>query len=256
MVEHDKQIGRLIAELDKLGVADNTIVVYTTDNGAMVGSKPDGATTPFRAEKVTSWEGGYRAPMLMRWPGTIKPGTISNEIVSLHDFFPTILAAAGDPNITEELKAGHKAGNGETYKVHLDGYNLEPYLSGKTKTHARKDFIYFADSGDVFALRFNNWKFLFIEQPARGTYAVWLEPYKNLRIPKIFNLRTDPYETADFTSNTYYDFINRHTWMMPAAMGVVGDFIGTLKEFPRRQDPPAFDPSAVMRKLEAAHAGH
>jgi arylsulfatase A-like enzyme len=254
MVEHDKQIGRLLAELDKLGVADNTIVVYTTDNGAMVSSKPDGATTPFRAEKVTSWEGGFRAPMLMRWPGTVKPGTVSNEIVSLHDFFPTFMAAAGDPNIKDELKKGYKADNGKKYKVHLDGYNLRPYLSGQTKNHARQDFMYFADSGDVFGVRYNNWKFVFIEQPARGTYDVWINPYKQLRIPKIFNLRTDPFETADFASNTYYDFMNRHTWMMPAAMGMVGEFIGTLKEFPRRQDPPSFDPSAAMRKLEQAHS--
>ena len=254
MVEHDKQIGRLLAELDKLAVADNTIVVYTTDNGAMVGSKPDGATTPFRAEKVTSWEGGFRVPMLLRWPGTVKPGTISNEIVSMHDFLPTFVDAAGAPDIKDKLKQGYKAANGRTYKVHLDGYNLRPYLAGETKTHARQDFMYFADSGDVMAVRFNNWKFVFIEQPARGTYNVWMEPYKQLRVPKIFNLRTDPFETADFASNGYYDFMNRHTWMMPAAMGLVGEFIGTLKEFPRRQGPVSFDPSAVMRKLEEAHA--
>jgi len=256
MVEHDKQIGTLLAKLEELGVADNTIVVYTTDNGAMVSSKPDGATSPFRSEKVTSWEGGFRAPLLIRWPGTVKPGTVSNEIVSLHDFMPTFLDVAGDPNIKEELKKGYKADNGKKYKVHLDGYNLRPYLTGKTKTHARDGFMYFADSGDVFAVRWNNWKFVFIEQPARGTYDVWMNPYSVLRLPKIFNLRTDPYETADFASNTYYDFMNRHTWMMPAAMSLVGEFIGTLEEFPRRQDPPGFDPSAVMRKLEAANANH
>mgnify|MGYP001819317484 FL=1 len=255
MVEHDKQIGRLLAELDRLGVADNTIVVYTSDNGAMVSSKPDGATTPFRAEKVTSWEGGFRAPMLMRWPGTVKPGMISNEIVSMHDFMPTFLDAAGDPNIKDKLKNGYKADNGRKYKVHLDGYNLRPYLAGETESHAREGFMYFADNGDVFAVRFDNWKFVFVEQPARGTYNVWIEPYKQLRIPKIFNLRTDPFETADFASNGYYDFINQHTWMMPVAMGLVADFIVTLKEFPRRQAPPSFDPSAVMKKLEEAHSG-
>jgi arylsulfatase A-like enzyme len=256
MVEHDKQIGELLAKLDELGVADNTIVVYTTDNGAMINSKPDGSTTPFRSEKVTSWEGGYRVPMIIRWPGTVKPDTVSNEITSLIDFFPTLLEAAGEPNITEELKKGKKAKNGETYKVHLDGYSLVPYFTGKTKTHARKGFMYFADDGSVFAVRYNNWKFVFIEQDTRGTYEVWVAPYRINRIPKIFNLRTDPFETADFASNTYWDFINRHTWMMPASMGLVGDFIGTLKEFPRRQDPPSFDPSAAMRKLEQAAASH
>ena len=256
MVQHDKQIGALLAALETMGVADNTIVVYTTDNGAMINTKPDGATTPFRGEKVTSWEGGFRAPMLIRWPGTVKPGSVSNDIVSLLDFFPTFLAVAGDPNIKDELKKGYKAGNGMTYKVHLDGYNLKPYLSGKTGNHARKGFMYFADSGDVFAVRFNNWKFVFMEQDIRGTYEVWVAPYRINRIPKIFNLRTDPYETADFASNTYWDFINRHTWMMPAAMSIVGGFIETLKEFPRRQDPPGFDPSAAMKKLEEAAAKH
>ena len=256
MVQHDKQVGELLAALEEMGVADNTIVVYTTDNGAMINTKPDGATTPFRGEKVTSWEGGFRTPMLIRWPGTVKPGMVSNDIVSLHDFFPTFLDVAGDPNITEKLKKGYKAKNGRTYKVHLDGYNLKPYLSGKTKNHARKEFMYFADSGDIFAVRFNNWKFIFIEQDARGTYDVWVNPYKVLRIPKIFNLRTDPYETADFASNTYWDFINRHTWIIPASMSTVGGFIETLKEFPRRQDPPSFDPSAAMRMLEEAAAKH
>jgi arylsulfatase A-like enzyme len=252
MVEHDKQIGRLLDELEALGVADNTIVIYTADNGAMVGSKPDGGTTPFRGEKDTSWEGGFRAPMVMRWPGTIEPGLVSNEIVSMLDFFPTLMDAVGNPNIVDELKKGYKADNGMKYKVHLDGTSLKPYLSGETETHDREGFIYFADTGDVFAVRFNNWKFLFIEQPARGTYEVWMHPFNQLRVPKIFNLRTDPFETADFSSNTYWDFINRHTWMMPAAMATVGGFIKSLEEFPRRQDPPSFDPSAAMQKLEDA----
>ncbi len=151
----------------------------------MINSKPDGATTPFRGEKVTSWEGGFRAPLLIRWPGTVKPGLVSNDIVSLLDFLPTFLEAAGDPNITEKLKNGYRAKNGRTYKVHLDGYSLIPYLSGKTKHHVRKDFMYFADSGDIFAVRFNNWKFVFIEQDVRGTYEVWNAPYRINRIPEI-----------------------------------------------------------------------
>ena len=256
MVEHDKQVGELLTALEEMGVADNTIVVYTTDNGAMINSKPDGATTPFRSEKVTSWEGGFRAPLLIRWPGTVKPGMVSNDIVSLLDFFPTLVGAAGDPNIKEELKKGYTAGNGKTYKVHLDGNNLIPYLSGKAEHHARKDFIYFSDDGSIFAVRFNNWKFIFIEQDIRGTYEVWNAPYRVNRIPKIFNLRTDPYETADYASNTYWDFVNRHTWMVPAAMSTLEGFMASLKEFPRRQTPPSFEPNDALHAIQAAAGNH
>jgi arylsulfatase A-like enzyme len=256
MVEHDKQIGQLLAKLDELGIAENTIVVYTTDNGAMVGSKPDGATTPFRAEKVTNWEGGFRAPMIMRWPGTIEKGQISNEIVGMHDFFPTFLAAAGVPDIVDKLKQGYKASNGKTYKVHLDGYDLTPYVSGKSKTHAREGFFYLSSDASPFALRWNNFKFVFMEQDTRGTYEVWVAPYRINSIPKIFNLRTDPFETADFASNTYWDFMNRHTWMMPAAIGMVAEFTESLKEFPPRAAPPSFNPGEVLKKLQEGASKH
>ena len=255
MVEHDKQVGVILDKLDDLGIADNTIVVYTTDNGAMINSKPDGATTPFRSEKVTSWEGGFRAPMMIRWPGVVEPGQISNEIVSLLDFLPTILEAAGDPNIVDELKKGYTADNGKTYKVHPDGYSLVPYLKGDVDTFERPGFMYFADDGDFMAVRYNNWKFIFIIQPDHGTYGVWLEPYKYLRMCKIFNLRTDPFETADYASNTYWDFINRHTWMAPAAMGFIGDFIGTLKEYPRRQKASSYSPHHAFEALQNMGAG-
>ncbi len=253
MVEHDKQIGALLAALEEMGVADNTIVVYSTDNGAMINSKPDGATTPFRSEKVTSWEGGFRAPMMIRWPGVVKPGTVSNEIVSLLDFFPTLVEAGGTPGIKEKLKQGYKSpSNGMTYKVHLDGYDLRPYLSGEAKTPERKDFIYFSDDGSIFAVRWNNWKFIFIEQPKHGTYDVWSYPYLVLRIPKIFNLRTDPYETADYASNTYWDFMNHHTWMVPAAMNTLEGFMESLKEFPRRATPPSFEPNDALHAIQKA----
>jgi arylsulfatase len=257
MVEHDKQVGELIAAVEELGVLDNTNIVYTTDNGAMVNSKPDGATTPFRSEKVPSWEGGFRAPMMIRWPGVVKPGTVSNEIVSLLDFFPTLVGAAGNTNCKEELKNGYKSpSNDKTYKVHLDGYDLKPYLSGETKTTERKEFIYFADDGSIFALRWNNWKFIFMEQPKHGTYGVWVYPYIQLRVPKIFNLRTDPYETADYASNDYWGFINHHTWMIPAAMGPLQEFMATLKEFPRTQTPPDFDPNDALNAIVGAVGNH
>jgi len=253
MVEHDKQVGELIEAVDKLGVLDNTIIVYTTDNGAMVNTKPDGATTPFRSEKDTSWEGGFRIPLIVRWPGVVKPNSVSNEIVSLLDFFPTLVAAAGDTNIKEELKNGYTSSSSKkTYKVHLDGYNLKPYLSGETNTTERKDFIYFSDDASILALRWNNWKFLFLEQPKHGTYAVWLYPYIKLRIPKIFNLRTDPYETADYASNNYWGFINHHTWMIPAAMSPLENFLKTLKAFPAEKSPPDFNPNDALIRMRNA----
>ena len=254
MVEHDKQVGELLGALEELGIAEDTIVVYTTDNGAMINSKPDGSTTPFRSEKVTSWEGGFRIPTMIRWPGVVEPGTVSNEIVSLHDFFPTFLDVAGDPDIVEKLKKGYTADNGKTYKVHLDGYNLRPYLSGESKTFDRKGFFYFSDDGDIFAIRYNNWKFMFMEQPAHGTYEVWSDPYKVFRAPKIFNLRTDPYETADYASNTYWDFINRHTWMVPVALNMVGEFLETLEEFPRRAAPTSYSPEDMFKSIQDSAA--
>lgn len=250
MVEHDKQIGELLGALEELEIADNTIVVYTTDNGAMINAKPDGSTTPFRSEKVTSWEGGFRIPTLIRWPGVVEPGSTSNEIISLHDFFPTFLDAAGDPDIVEKLKKGYEADNGKTYKVHIDGYNLRPYLSGKAESFERKGFFYFSDDGDLFAVRYDNWKFMFLEQPARGKYEVWSDPYKVFRAPKIFNLRTDPYETADFASNTYWDFINRHTWMVPVSLNMIGEFLETLKEFPRRAAPTNYSPEDMFKAIQ------
>jgi arylsulfatase A-like enzyme len=256
MIEHDKQVGELLDKVDDLGVTDNTIVIYVTDNGAMINTKPDGATTPFRSEKVTSWEGGFRGPMMLRWPGMVEPGQTSNEITSLLDFLPTLLEVAGDPDIVEELKAGYDSTtNGKTYKVHPDGDSLVPYISGKVDTFDREGFMYFADDGDFFAVRVNNWKFVFAEQPASGTFAVWAEPYKYLRMPKIFNLRTDPFETADFGSNTYWDFISRNTWMAPVGMGFIGEFIQTLEEFPRRNAPPSYSPHDAYDKLNAMHAG-
>jgi arylsulfatase A-like enzyme len=216
MVDHDNHVGALLDKLDELGIAENTIVVYSTDNGPHMNSWPDGAMTPFRSEKNTNWEGAFRIPELIRWPGKIPAGVVSNEIVQHHDWLPTFLAAAGERGIVEQLKAGHKIGE-TTYTVHIDGYNLLPYLTGEEEKSPRQGFVYFSDDGDVIALRFDNWKLVFMEQRVEGTVRIWLEPFVALRIPKLFNLRTDPFERADVTSNTYYDWFMENGYLALAA---------------------------------------
>lgn len=248
MIEHDRQVGVLLDLLDEIGIADNTIVLYSTDNGPHMNSWPDAAMTPFRNEKNSCWEGAFRVPEVMRWPGKIPAGTISNEIVSHLDWLPTLLAAAGEPDIKEKLKRGHKAID-KTFKVHLDGYNLLPYLTGKEEKSPRIAFFYFSDDGDLVALRYDNWKMVFLEQRAIGTLLVWAEPFVPLRVPKIFNLRTDPYERADQTSNTYYDWLLDHAFMVVPAQGIVGDFLATFKEFPPRQKAASFTVDRIMEKL-------
>src|SRR5262245_16388342 len=203
MVEHDGHVGKLLAKLDELGIADNTIVMYSTDNGAEVMSWPDGGSTPFRGEKDTNWEGGWRVPCAIRWPGVIKPGTISNEIFSHTDMLPTLLAAAGEPDIVEKLKTGHKAGS-KTFKVHIDGFNMMPFLKGEVKENPRKAFFYWSDDGDLVALRYENWKVHFMEQRAKGL-EVWREPFSEMRIPKLVHLRSDPFERAPDDASMYYD---------------------------------------------------
>ena len=206
MIDHDKNVGTVLKALDDLGIADNTFVMYSTDNGPHMNSWPDGAMTPFRSEKNTSWEGAYRVPAMFRWPGKIKPGQVSNEIVAHLDMLPTILAMAGDTQVKDKLLAGYKVGD-MTYKVHLDGDNLVPYLTGQVAKSPRRSFFYINDDQQLTALRYDNWKLLFLEQRAPGTMLIWANPFTNLRVPKIFNLRTDPYERADVTSNTYYDWL-------------------------------------------------
>ncbi len=195
MIDHDKNVGTVLDKIKELGIDDNTIVMYSTDNGPHMNSWPDAAMTPFRNEKNTNWEGAYRVPAMVRWPGKIKPGSVSNEIVSHLDWMPTLLAAAGVPDIKEKLLKGYKAGK-TNFKVHLDGYNLLPYLTGQEAKSPRKEFFYFSDEGDLTALRFDNWKLIFAEQKTPGTLAVWIEPFTMLRVPLIFNLRLDPYERA------------------------------------------------------------
>lgn len=250
MIEHDKHVGVLLALLDELGITNNTLVFYSTDNGPHMNSWPDAGMTPFRNEKNSNWEGAYRVPAMVRWPGKIKPGMISNEIVSHLDWLPTLVSIAGDPTITEKLKKGYKIGN-KTFKTHLDGYDLVPYLTGQTKKSPREEFFYFSDDGDLVALRFDNWKVVFMEQRMAGTLGIWLEPFVRLRAPKLYNLRTDPYERADITSNTYYDWYIDHVYLMMPAQTYVAKFLATFKEFPPRQKAASFTIDQVMDQLTA-----
>ena len=249
MVEHDMHIGKFLKLLDELGIADNTIVLYSTDNGPHANTWPDGATTPFRSEKNTNWEGGWRVPAMVRWPGKIEAGSVSNEIIHNMDWLPTFLAAAGEPDIKERLKKGGVKAIGRTYKVHLDGYNFLPYLTGKTKESPREEIFYFSDDGDLTALRYEDWKLIFMEQKTMGTFRVWMEPFTPLRLPLIENLRRDPYERATITSNTYHDWQLDRVFLMVPAQTYVGRFLETFKEFPPRQKAASFSLDEVMQKL-------
>jgi len=253
MVEHDRHVGNMLDYLDQLKIADNTIVVYTTDNGPHYNEWPDGAISPFRSEKVTNWEGAFRVPAMVRWPNRIPAGSVSNEIVSGMDWFPTLVAAAGDSDIKEELKKGYKTDN-NTYKVHLDGYNLLPYLTDKEKEGPRIDFFYFNDDTDLIGLRYKPWKVVFAEQRAHK-FQVWAEPFVTLRVPKVFNLRRDPYERADTDSNNYYHWWIRHAFILVPAQHLVGNFLKTLKEFPPSQKPAEFSVQGAMEKLKMSLGG-
>jgi len=250
MCDHDDLVGELLDSLDELGIADNTIVLYSTDNGPHMNTWPDAGMTPFRNEKNSNWEGAYRVPSLIRWPGKIEPGTVLNGIMSHNDWFPTLLAAAGNPDVAEQLKAGTELA-GATYKVHIDGHNQLPYITGEVDESPRQHFFYVSDDGDLTALRYDNWKIVFMEQRATGTLQIWAEPFTELRVPKIFNLRTDPFERADITSNTYYDWLLRRAWILVPAQAYVAEMLQTLIEFPPRQEPAAFNIGQVMEKLQA-----
>ncbi|MEF1188682.1 sulfatase-like hydrolase/transferase, partial [Vibrio parahaemolyticus] len=249
MVEHDNHVGQLLKKVDDLGIKDNTIVFYSTDNGPHMNSWPDAGTTPFRGEKNTNWEGAYRVPAMVRWLGKIKAGSVSNDIMHHMDWMPTFVAAAGDDNIKEKLLKGYSAGD-KKFKVHLDGYNFLPYLTGKEEKAPREEIFYFSDDGDLTALRYNKWKLVFMEQRAKGTLRIWAEPFTKLRVPKIFNLRMDPYEVADVTSNTYYDWMLDRAYMLVPAQTYVGRFLETFKEFPPRQKAASFSLDQVMEKLQ------
>ena len=248
MIDHDKNVGQVLDLLDQLGIGDDTFVMYSTDNGPHRNSWPDGGMTPFRSEKNTNWEGAFRVPLLVRWPGKIKAGSIANGIVQHHDWFPTFLAMAGDPDVMEKLKKGYAA-IGRTYKNHIDGFNLVPYLTGEVKESPRNIYFYFSDDGDVLGIRYDNWKMVFMEQRCHGTLQVWAEPFTRLRIPKLFNLRTDPYEFADVTSNTYFEWYMRHAYFIMLAQAAAGKFAETFKDFPAIQKPNTFTIDEAMAKM-------
>ena len=254
MIDHDRTVGALLDQLDALGITDNTIVVYSTDNGPHMNSWPDAATTPFRNEKNSNWEGGYRVPELIRWPGKIPAGVVSNEIISHLDWLPTFLAAAGEPDVAAKLKQGYEVGD-RTFKVHLDGYNLLPYLTGQEAKGPRIQFFYFSDDGALVGMRYDNWKLVFQEQRIPGTLQVWFEPFTTLRAPKLFNLRTDPLERADITSNTYWDWLLDRIFLMVPAQGIVAEFLATFQAFPPRQKAASFTIDQVMEQLTQGAVG-
>ena len=240
MAEHDGHVGQLLAKLDELGITDNTIVMYSTDNGAELALWPDGGYTPYRGEKNSNWEGGYRVPMMVRWPEKIKAGQVSNEIIAMMDWMPTLLAAADDNKVKEKLKKGMRARNRQ-YKVHLDGYNFLPYFTGATEKGPRQEFIYTSDTGDIVALRDGDWKLVFREQRAHG-FDVWQDPYVELRLPKIFNLRMDPFERMDQEGSGYDQWRAEHLFLLVPAIAQISEFKSTFKDFPQRQKPGSFVP--------------
>lgn len=249
MVEHDMHVGKFLKVLDELGIADNTIVFYSTDNGPHMNTWPDAGWNPFRGEKNTNWEGGWRVPAMVRWPAKISAGKWTNEIIHHMDWLPTFLAAAGEPDVKEKLKKGGVKAIGRDYKVHLDGYNILPLLTGKTKKSPRKEIFYFSDDGDLTALRYGDWKFIFMEQKVPGTLQVWQEPFVPLRLPFILNLRRDPYERSTITSNSYYDWMIDRAFMLVPAQSYVSKFMESFKEFPPRQKAASFSLDQVMEKL-------
>jgi len=253
MLEHDDTVGSLLKALDDMGIANDTIVVYSTDNGPHMNTWPDGAMTPFRSEKNTNWEGAFRVPMLVRWPGHIKPGTVTNELMSHNDWVPTLCAFAGEPDIVGKCLKGYQA-NGHTYKVHLDGYDQSKFLTSVEGTaannngvkSARDKFFYSDDDGLLVAMRKGDYKYVFSEQRKEGTLGVWAEPFTTLRLQKIFNVMQDPYERADITSNTFWDWQMNHVGQMYGVMDDVFKFAATFKDYPPRSSPPSFNPANVM----------
>jgi len=249
MVEHDDTIGEMLDFLDKQGLAENTIVIYTTDNGPMQCLFPDAGTTPFRSEKNTNWDGGWRVPALIRWPGVVKPGSVFNDLMSAEDWFPTLLAAAGNGDVKEQLLKGSKVGS-MTYKVHLDGFDQTEYLSGKAKESARDGFLYFSDDGDLLAARGKRVKAHFMIQESSG-FDVWRNPFKTLRIPLIFDLKIDPYEKATDGIN-YQDWVYRRAYVCVPIQAAVGKVLATFNDFPPRQKPASFTVGDALEALEGA----
>jgi arylsulfatase len=266
MIEHDETIGSLLKTLDDLGIANNTILVYTSDNGPHMNTWPDGAMTPFRSEKNTNWEGAFRVPMLVRWPGHIKPGTVTNELMSHNDWIPTLMSIAGERDIVGKLLKGYTTAGpqGRTYKVHLDGYDQSKFLTTVSGTpgnnngakSARDKFFYSDDDGLLVGMRQGDCKYVFSEQRKEGTMGVWAEPFTTLRLQKVFNLMQDPYERADITSNTFWDWNLNHVGSAYGMMDEVFRFVATFNEYPPRSFPPSFNPANLMEeKVREIKAG-
>lgn len=251
MIEHDGHVGQLLDKLDELGITDNTVVMYSTDNGPHKNTWPDAGTSPFRNEKNSNWEGAFRVPAIMSWPGKIPAGSVSNEIVHHMDWFPTFLAMAGNPDVKEDLKKGlRNRAMGRNYKVHLDGYNILDHITGKSPESPRKEIFYFSDIGQLTALRYDKWKLIFSEMRAEGTLQVWRDEFTPMRVPMILNLRTDPYEEAPRTSNTYHDWEIDRIFLLVPAQQYVGQFLQTFKEFPPRMKPASFSIDQVLETLQ------
>ncbi len=252
MVAHDEHIGEMLNKLDELGIAEDTIVMYSTDNGPHYNTWPDAAITPFRGEKNSNWEGGWRVPAFVRWPGKIEAGSVLNGIVTHQDWLSTFLAAAGDPDIKEKLLEGHKAGD-KTFNVHIDGFNMLPYLTGEVEDSPRETFFYISDDGDILAIRHNDWKAVLMEQREK-TLALWFEPFVPLRGAKIFNLRQDPFERADQNSNTYWDWYVSRVYLIYGMQALVAKEIDAFIKYPPRQKPASFNLEAVLRQLEESQS--
>ena len=252
MLQHDDDVGRILAHVEELGIADNTIVIYTTDNGPHYNQWPDGGVAPFRGEKNTNWEGGFRVPFFIRWPGVLPAGGTVNEIAAHNDWVPTLMAAVGEPDIVGKLRGSYSAG-GKSFKVHLDGYNLLPQLAGtSTGGWPRHQFYYWSDDGDLLAMRDGRWKLVFMEQRAHGM-AVWAEPFVKLRVPRLFDLRMDPFERADTDTNAYYEWAERILQFQAVpAQAKAAQMLATFKEFPPRQKPAAFNLDRVMEQAMAS----
>jgi len=248
MVAHDEKVGQILDKLEELGLAEDTIVVYSTDNGPHYNTWPDAGITPFRSEKNTNWEGAFRVPCFARWPKKFLQGKTLNGIASHQDWLPTLLAAAGETEINEKLLKGHKAGD-KTFKVHIDGLNMLPYFMGEKDESPREEFFYVNDDAELVALRYRDWKVVFMEQRAK-TLACWAEPFVPLRVPKIFNLRRDPFERADENSNTYWDWVLDHVFILVPAQALVASKLQSFKDFPPRQKPASFNLDKVLEKLQ------
>lgn len=254
MIEHDGHVGELLAMLDELGIAENTIVMYSTDNGPHYNTWPDAGTTIFRSEKNSNWEGAFRVPAFLRWPGQIPAGVTVNGIVSHEDWLPTFASIAGNPGIKEQLKEGVEL-NGRFYRNYIDGHDMTGYITGQTETSPRREFIYAGDEGQILAMRYDDWKVTFLEQEEEKTVRIWLSPFTELRAPLLTNLRRDPFEKAQHASNTYWDWYIDRIFVIVPIQGMAAEFLKTMKEYPPSQTPGSFNIDKIQKMIESGRGG-